>query len=232
MGSSGGYRGPQVRIPGIFVTPVSGAPFAAVVNIVSHQRLPDGTEHAVTTINHVARTSSGRIYNERRQLRPLGAPADPKNPEPALLGSHIYDPSSRLNIFLDPFSRLAREQVLEHPSATLPGPTVVGPKIPGTVESALGTQTLDGVELQGLRRVRTLPATASGTGKEITITDDFWYSPALSVYLIIRHDDPRTGEQLVAVTHIQRGEPDAALFAVPPSYRVVDETPEPLPTQP
>ena len=57
-----GYAGPQVRIPGIFVTPIANAPFSATVHIVSHQKLPDGTEHVVMTINHVARTSSGIIY--------------------------------------------------------------------------------------------------------------------------------------------------------------------------
>lgn len=218
-----GYAGPQVQIPGIFVTPMPNAPFSATVNIVSHQKLPDGTEHVVTSTDHVARTSSGIIYNERRQLLPAG-----QTQEPRLLGALIYNPSNRLSISLDPMSHLARERILDHPPSTTPGPTAPGPKMPGTVETDLGSQSMNGVELTGLRRERTIPAEASGTGKPIVITDDFWYAPQLFVYLIIRHDDPRTGEQMVAVSQVDRHEPDATIFAVPADYKVVDETP---PTQ-
>jgi hypothetical protein len=64
----------------------------------------------------------------------------------------------------------------------------------------------------------------SGTGKPIVITDDYWYSSELAIYMTIRHDDPRTGEQLVMVTNVERHEPSAETFVVPPEYKVVDET--------
>jgi hypothetical protein len=95
------------------------------------------------------------------------------------------------------------------------------------VDTGLGEQNFQGIALRGMRRTRTVPADRSGTGKEVVITDDYWYSPALSIYLTIRHDDPRSGEQLVSVTEIHQGEPDANLFALPPEYKVVDETPLP-----
>ena len=220
-----GYAGPQVRIPGIFVTPIANAPFSATVNIISHQKLPDGTEHVVTTVNHVARTSSGIIYNERRQLVPAGFKGLPR-----LLSGHIYNPSNHLSVFLDPMTRLARESILPGPPAITLGPTGPGPKRPGLVETDLGSQNMNGVELTGLRQEHTIPAENSGTGKPIVITDDFWYAPDLKVYLIIRHDDPRTGEQMVAVSEVDAHEPDATMFAVPPEYKVVDETPPPPPT--
>jgi hypothetical protein len=47
------------------------------------------------------------------------------------------------------------------------------------------------------------------------------------VYLIVKHDDPRTGEQIVAVTHIDRHEPPRERFEVPAGYKIVDETPPP-----
>ncbi len=217
-----GYAGVQVRVPGIFVTPVANEPFTATVKIVSHQKLADGSEHVVTSINHVARRSSGMIYNERRQLVPASFQGEPR-----LLSTHIYDPSSRLSITTEPAKRLAREQILPHAPATAPGPTVVGPKLPGTVETDLGTQQMNGVELRGLRRERTIAAELSGTGKPVVITDDYWFAPQLSIYLIVRHDDPRTGEQLIAVTDVDAHEPDANLFVVPASYKVLDETPPP-----
>ena len=216
------YPGPQVHIPGIFVTPVPNEPFTATVKIMSHQKLPDGTEHVVMTINHVARRSSGMIYNERRRLVPVTFQGEPR-----LVSAHIYDPSSRLSTYIEPMTRLAREQILSRPPAATPGPTVVGPKLPGTVETDLGSQQMNQVELHGLRRERTIPADRSGTGKPVVITDDYWYAPQLSIYLIVRHDDPRTGEQMIAVTDVNAHEPDATLFVVPAGYKVLDETPPP-----
>ena len=221
------YRGPQVHIPGIFMTPVPNAPFSATVNIVSRETLPDGSEHVVKTVNHVARESSGVIYNERRVLVPASYSGEPR-----LLSALIYDPSSRLSISLDPYSHLAREVRQTHEPSLTPGPTAPGPVMPGTIETDLGEQTMNGVSLHGLRRERTLAADRSGTGKPVVITDDYWYAPALSVYLIIRHNDPRTGEQLVGLAEIDRAEPDATRFRVPDDYKVVDETPLPRPTAP
>lgn len=53
------YPGVQTNIGGIFVTPVPNFPFTADVEIVSHIKTTDGSEHVVTTTEHIARTSSG-----------------------------------------------------------------------------------------------------------------------------------------------------------------------------
>lgn len=62
------------------------------------------------------------------------------------------------------------------------------------------------------------------------VTDEYWYSPDLSIYMIIKHNDPRTGEQIVAVSDVHRHEPPAEEMAVPSDYKVVDEAPPPRPT--
>ena len=215
------YPGVQTNVGGIFLTPVPNFPFSADVEIVSHIRTTDGAEHIVTTTEHIARASSGRIYNERRML----VPADFKG-TPRLLGFLIYDPSSRLSIRVDPMQHLAREVTMRAPLQT-PATSLAPqqqPKLPGVTETDLGSQQMNGLQLQGIRKQRTIPAEMSGTGKPVVITDDYWYSPELAIYMTIRHDDPRTGEQLVAVTHVERHEPSAETFVVPPEYKVVDET--------
>jgi hypothetical protein len=235
------YAGVQVHIPGVFVTPVPNAPFTADVQIISHQVLPGGTEEIRTTVNHIARDSAGRIYNERRRLVSTAYKG-----EPALLSGHIFDPATRLNIFYEPPTRLAREATLPPAVADRQMPTrapvplfgetsqpgIVGIRpgsglnsAPRVIVTDLGDQVIDDTTLHGTQKQRIIDATASGTGMPVTITDEYWYSPDLSVYLIVKHDDPRAGEQIVAVTHIDRQEPPAARFDVPAGYKIVDETP-------
>jgi hypothetical protein len=223
------YRGVQTYIPGIYITPVPNEPFSATVDIISNQKLPDGSTNIRTTINYIARASSGRIYNERRRLVPTSFKGDP-----ALLASHIYDPSSRLNIFVDPITHLARESILPKPPVAPANstPPRTPPNNPLFKQEDLGTQPLGSLTLTGIRKSRIVPAAVSGTGQEIVIVDEYWYSPDLSIYMIIKHNDPRTGEQIVAVSSVDRHEPDAARFIVPSGFKVVDETPEPLPGPP
>jgi hypothetical protein len=216
------YRGVQTYIPGIYVTPVANAPFTATVDIISQEKLPDGSTHIRTTLNHIARSSSGRIHNERRRLVPTSFQG-----EPFLLSTHIYDPSSRLNIFLDPVTHLARESILARPpAAPVNSVPARGPvNNPLFKQEEIGTQPLGTLTLTGIRKSRTIPADQSGTGQVVVVVDEYWYSPDLSIYMIIKHNDPRTGEQIVAVSSVDRHEPDASLFAVPANFKVVDENP-------
>ena len=46
------YPGVRTFIPGIFVTPVPGAPFSGTVEILSKQILPDGSTYVRHSINH------------------------------------------------------------------------------------------------------------------------------------------------------------------------------------
>jgi len=229
------YRGVQIHIPGVYITPVPYAPFSADVQIVTHQKLTDGTETIRMTINHIARDSSGRFYNESR-----GLVTSSFKGEPVLTSARIYDPMSRRDIVYNPQLRLARETVLQPEEAArqlptqAPVPTFGNPVQPGSAAAAsrvketdLGDQIVDNTILHGTQKQRTIDAASSSTGQPVTITDEYWYSPELAVYLIVKHDDPRSGEQIVAVTHIDRHEPPAAKFAVPDGYKVVDETPPP-----
>jgi hypothetical protein len=217
------YRGVSERVDGIFVTPVPGVPLTAVIEVKSTKILPDGSTDVKKTSEDIARDSQGRIYNERREL--VSPSFDGK---PELLSFHLFDPATRLNTFLDPYTHLARQATLPpRPSApeSIPDSKVVA-RNPLLQVQDLGTEIMEDVVVRGTRKSRTVTASASGTGKVIVVTDETWYSDELHLNMLVNHDDPRTGQQSVKVMHIDRREPDQAMFQVPAGYKVVDETPE------
>jgi hypothetical protein len=224
------YTGVQIHIPGVYITPLPNAPFSADVHILSHQKLTDGTEKISMTINHIARDSAGRFYNESRSLVPTTFKGDP-----GITSARIYDPITLRDVTYNPQLRMAREVYLQPEQAArmlpmqAPLPVIVKPSQPAypVKVTDLGDQIMDGTILHGTLKQHTIPAPSSTTGQPVTITDEYWYSPDLFIYLIVKHDDPRTGEQIVAVTHIDRSEPPAAKFAIPDGFKIVDETPPP-----
>jgi hypothetical protein len=204
------YGGVTAFVDGIFVTPVPGAPLTAVVEVESTQVLADGSALSKKSIANIARDSQGRIYNERRQL------VSPSyTGHPPILSVHIFDPETRLSIFVNPATRIARQFTLSQP---IPRPPTNG--------EDLGSQVMENVLAHGIRVTRTVLAAASGTGKPVIVTDEYWYSDELHLNMLVKHDDPRTGQQTVSVTRLSRTEPDEAVFKVPAGFKIVDETPE------
>ena len=144
--------------------------------------------------------------------------------------THLYDPATRLSVLLNPFTHIARETVLRRPPSASPEQLRPNPQPDSRSSSAaaeedLGKQTLNALSVQGTRKSRTIPAELSGTGKPTVVVDEYWYSPDLSIYVLVKHNDPRTGEQIVAVSEVNRHEPDSAQFIVPADFKVADETP-------
>src|SRR6266851_9468698 len=85
---------------------------------------------------------------------------------------------------------------------------------------SLGTQTIEGVNAEGTRTARTIPAGEMGNEKPITIVSERWYSTDLQMDVRSAHSDPRFGDTTYTLTNIQRSEPDASLFVVPSDYTV------------
>lgn len=211
------YGGVHTHVAGVFVTPVAGAPFTATVMIQTEVSLPDGTTHTKYTINMIARDSAGRIHNERRRLVP-----DSFRGTPPLTEGHIFDPQTRINTFYDPMTRVATQRILPAP------PAEANQIRPGDNTEDLGTSQLDGLQTRGIRTTHTVAGQLSGTGKPVEVTDEYWYSDDLHMTVMIRHNDPRTGVQTVALTKITRQEPTPDWFQVPDGYKVVDITPPAL----
>ena len=207
--------------PDIFVTPVANAPFSGVVDIERSVVHTDGSIVNLKSIREISRDSRGRIHNEARQFVPVSST---KTPE--LIHIHLYDPQTRISTMLYPRNNTFRTATVNHPPSTVPPSVRFGspaenslPQNEFTKEEDLGIHEVEGVPARGVRESQTIPAENSDTGKEIVITDEYWYSEDLRINLLIKHNDPRTGSVTMTVTQVTRTEPDAALFEIPEGYK-------------
>ncbi|HEY2930908.1 MAG TPA: hypothetical protein VGK99_04115 [Acidobacteriota bacterium] len=91
---------------------------------------------------------------------------------------------------------------------------------PNVRTEQLGRQIFEGVDAEGTRTVLTIPVGEIGNERPIDVVTERWYSPDLQVVVMSRHSDPRLGEDVYRLTNIQRVEPPAALFQVPPDYTI------------
>jgi hypothetical protein len=85
----------------------------------------------------------------------------------------------------------------------------------------LGTENIEGVQANGTRTTRTIPAGQIGNDRPISIVTEVWISPDLQTVVYSKRSDPRMGEQVFSLTNIVRGEPDPALFTIPADFKVM-----------
>jgi len=207
--------------PDVFVTPIPHAPFSGVIHVERSFVRPDGSIVKLKTIRDISRDSRGRIYNEARALVPVSS-----NQTPQVVRIHLYDPQTRISTMLNPQERTYWISAVNRPPATVPPALLYAsptgntlPQNEFTKEEDLGIHEMEGVPVHGVREIQTIPAEKSGTGKEIVITDEYWYSDDLRINLGITHSDPRLGSVKMTVTQVTRTEPDPALFEIPGNYK-------------
>jgi hypothetical protein len=212
----------DVSAQDVFVTPIPNVPFSGVINVERSVVQPDGSIAGFKTVRDIHRDSQGRIYNEGRALLPVSSTDTPQ-----VVRIHLYDPQTRISTMLSPQQRIFWTNTVNRPPETVPPALLTGSSIPQsefTKEEDLGDHELAGVPARGFRETQTIPADKSGTGKEIVITDEYWYSDELRINVMIKHSDPRKGTATLTVTQITREEPDRALFEIPDGYTAAGAT--------
>jgi len=216
-GPSPDYRKPIFRVDGIGVSSVAGLPFSATVVVGSDRIMSDGSVLTLRTVILIARDSKGRTHNEIRRLEPESFHGSPE-----VMQVLLFDPETRLSTIYYPATHLARIRMIpvRPKSASLPNPW--------TSQEDLGTDTLNGLEAKGVRRVFSVPADGSG-GKPVEVVDEIWRSAELHLDLLKRHTDPRVGENTLAVSNLKREEPPASMFELPAGYTIVNPIPPPGP---
>ena len=115
----------------------------------------------------------------------------------------------------------------------LPLPAIAAAKVIGIGDQApartedLGSQTMEGVFVTGVRTTRTIPAGQIGNDKPIDIVTEVWTSPDLKTVVSSRRSDPRIGQQTFRLTNIAIGEPDPSSFTIPAGFKIMDG-PQPI----
>jgi hypothetical protein len=213
------YHPLSIRMSTLVVPPIPGLPFSATALIENKQFMPDGSVATTRNVNLIGRDSRGRTHGEMRSRVPVSFQG-----MPPLLEVHLFDPQTRQQTVYEPAARIARRQLRPEPRQPANPSNSSNPLV--KVED-LGSSTIENIDVKGTRRTVTIPAQANGTGADLTVVDEYWYSEDLHVNLLLRHNDPRTGERTVALSDIKREDPDPAFFEVPQGYKIVDMTPPP-----
>ena len=208
---------------------VKNAPFSADVVTETAQTLADGNRIKQTSTARVARDSEGRTRREQ-SLSALGAFAGNGNLPRTVV--FIDDPVAGVSYALNPNNKTANKSM--RPARPEPGENGGlraqfrgGPHAgrgrrdnPDLKTESLGTQTMEGLSVQGTRTTMTILAGQMGNEQPIQIVTERWYSPELQTYILVKHSDPRSGETVTRYANISRAEPSSASFQVPADYQV------------
>jgi hypothetical protein len=194
------------------------APFSATVKTEWIRQLADGS--AITLVNHraIARDKAGRIFQERRLLVP-----DDRQQESPVTQIEISDPLAHELFICVPREKVCQVELFSAP-ADLQSPLVpLTSKGPGTpVVEDLGTRSLNSMETIGRRETMTIPSGAIGNNSPLLVKREFWYAPKLGVNLASYRQDPRFGKQSFELIDVVVGEPDPAVFKLPPGSKLID----------
>lgn len=228
--------------------PVKGAPYSATINNESVQTLADGNRIVQTNTGTVSRDSQGRTRQDAA-LPAIGNLSAASAPHLVFIQDPVAGTSYTLNLtdktaWKNPMppggTGVPGAAVSTFFIQTASGPPPLPPPPPPMIAltkhlatdepletntESLGSQTMEGVLVNGVRTTRTIPAGQVGNDRPISIVTEVWTSADLRTIISSKRNDPRMGEQTFRLTNIVRAEPDSSLFTVPVEYKIIDGGP-------
>src|SRR5216684_5082684 len=225
--------------------PVKSAAYSATMNNESIQTLADGNRIVQTNTGTIVRDSQGRTRQDAA-LPTIGNLSAASAPHLVFLQDPVAGTSYTLNLtdktawknptpppgIGGPGASVASGTFFIQtgggvpPLAPPPPPMIALTKHLATDEQpeanteSFGSQTMEGVVVNGVRTTRTIPAGQVGNDRLISIVTEVWTSADLKTIISSKRNDPRMGEQTFRLTNIVRAEPDPSLFAVPSDSRL------------
>jgi len=238
-----------------FGATVQDAPYSATVTNESVQTLADGNRIVQSSTGTIARDSQGRTRQDT-MLPPIGNLSAANAPHLIFIHDPVAQTSYTLNLTDKTAQKMPVPPLPPIPpppgapgpgpdafyvqaadvavaSGQLPPPPMIAQKVFLTTDQGqattedLGSQTMEGVFVTGVRTTRTIPAGQIGNDKPISIVTEVWTSPDLKTIVYSKRSDPRMGEQTFQLTNITRADPDGSLFTVPADFKLV-EGPKPI----
>jgi hypothetical protein len=228
--------------------PVQGAPYSATITNENIQTLEDGTHINQNSTGNIARDSQGRTRQDA-SLPPIGNLSASDAPHIVFIQDPVTQTAYTLNLTDKTAQKMPAFPPNFSTSGGMSGSSgkvviqigtpisAAGPPPMGiTMQKALitnneqgqvsteelGSQTMEGVQVTGIRTTHTIPAGEIGNDKPISIVTEVWTSPDLKTIVYSKRTDPRMGEQTFQLTNIVRSEPDSSLFMVPSDFKIVD----------
>lgn len=190
----------------------------------------------------VARDSQGRVRIEMTGGKFKVEEGEGAGTEDVRRIVTLCDPVSGKLVHLDTISKTATIETRGPLSQRVPSqsqvatqmqrpfcPTFAPVQSVGNVQREdLGHQSIEGFDAQGVRTTRPQHALLNGEGTASSFITEAWCSEELGVMLTKitqagGSSQTRTEQKL---TKIVPGEPDPALFQIPPDYRIVERVPE------
>jgi len=229
-------------------TPGQGAPYSATITTGSIQTLEDGTHNNQTSTGNIARDSQGRTRQDA-SLPAIGNLSAADAPHLVFIQDPVAQTAYTLNLTDKTAQKMPAfppnlstsgpqsddsPKFVMHMSGSVPagGPPPMGIAMQRTIiangdqdqvkTEDLGSQTMEGVQVTGVKTTRTIPVDEIGNDRPISIVTEVWTSPDLKTIVYSKRTDPRMGEQTFQLTNIVRSEPDASLFTVPADFKIVD----------
>lgn len=220
---------------------VKGAPYSADAVTERTQNLADGNRIINKTSAKIFRDSEGRTRREQ-ELGEIGNWKASDEPKKIIF---IQDPVANVHYVLEPENQVARKISFDEKQQVAPLPpreedrfeeTAPHPPLPpgefnkqvfryemsdkDAKKESLGTQTMEGLRVEGTRTTITIPAGEMGNELPIKVISEQWYSPDLQTNIMTKHSDPRFGDTVYSLTHISRTEQNHSLFEVPRGYKI------------
>ena len=226
-------------------TVVKSGPYSATMINESVQTLADGNRVVQTNTGTVLRDSQGRTRQDAA-LPAIGNLSAANAPHLVFIQDPVAGTSYTLNLtdktaWKNPTPPAGKGGPggaffvhTEGGMPPLPPPPpmiaetkhLVGDEQTEAKTESLGSQTMEGVVVTGVRTTRTIPAGQVGNDRPIDIVTEVWTSRDLKTIVSSKRNDPRMGEQTFRLTSIVRAEPDASLFAVPADFKIIDGGPK------
>lgn len=217
-------------LPSLLAQVVNGGPYTLTRKTTNVQHLSNGVTITRESTAKEARDSNGRTYQEIPPMLPS------ENAEQSAPTSYsVSDPVNRVSI-----SWASNTKIADVYHWAEPKPTQEATSQPAKVQKLtaaaqtelakmklvrLGTKIINGIETEGLREIKTVPAGEVGNDQPFTVTKETWFASSLHAIVLSTTDDPLTGVTTIEITDIDRSEPDPMLFQVPEGYAMMDRNP-------